>query len=212
MEATCAKEIRSSYQWNEVNIYTPKKAPPDDQRTTIYKVLTLGEAQEVPIGTSDVSKVEIKAHLQKRSSDSKKTLSTLCLFLGNICAEGKVNVSSIVRKKKNLEDINYIEVEVTDQYKTLARQLKARNIDFYLKLTVAGKFVVIGWYTISLRLTKKSSWDNSYQTMNNIIARFAVVIVAVLQLLGRRYLLTTTELRMNTALDTLPVTGVEITV
>ena len=60
-----AKEIRSSYQWNEMNIYTTKKAPPDDQRTTIYKVLTPGEAQEVPVGTSDVSKVEIKA----RSSD-----------------------------------------------------------------------------------------------------------------------------------------------
>ena len=86
-------------------------------------------------------------------------LSTLCLLLSNICAEGEVNVSSIVRKNNNLQNINYIEIEVTAQYKTLARQLKVRNIDFYLKLTVAGKFVVIRYYTISINRKKISAWS-----------------------------------------------------
>ena len=46
---------------------------------------------------------------------------------------------------------------VTDQYKTLATQLKVRNIDFYLKLTVARKLVVIRYYTISLSRKKRSA-------------------------------------------------------
>ncbi len=59
---------------------------------------------------------------------------------------------------ESLESMNYIEIEVTDQYKTLATQLKVRNIDFYLKLTVARKFVVIRYYTIRLSRKKRSAW------------------------------------------------------
>ena len=60
---------------------------------------------------------------------------------------------------ESLESMNYIEIEVTDQYKTLATQLKVRNIDFYLKLTIARKFVVIRYYTIRLGRQKRSAWS-----------------------------------------------------
>ena len=35
--------------------------------------------------------------------------------------------------EESLESMNYIEIEVTDQYKTLATQLKVRNMDFLPK-------------------------------------------------------------------------------
>ena len=158
-----AKEIRSSYEWKEMSIYSVvNKSPPAHQRTTIFRVLTSGESQDIPIGTSDLSKVEIKASVQKRFSDSKKMLPTLCLLLGNICSEGgEVNVSSILRKKKNLDNLNYIKIDVTDDYEFFMKQLNKTNIDFYLHLTVNGKFVVIRRYTISFthKRDKRSGWS-----------------------------------------------------
>lgn len=157
-----AKEIRFSNEWKEMSINSSNTPPPVHQRKTIYKVLTFGESQDIPIGTSDVSKVEIKAHLQNKSSHSQKMLSTLCLLIGNICSErGEVNVSSILRKKNNLDNLNYIKIDVTNDYESLKRQLKTRNIDFYIKLIVAWKFVVIRRYTIILshKRDKRSSWS-----------------------------------------------------
>ena len=108
--------------------------------------------------------------------------------------------------------MKYIEIEVTDQYKTLATQLKVRNIDFYLKLTVARKFVVIQYYTIRLSRKKRSAWSGFAEHSIPYQHLMPNYNQTVLQLLGRRFLLTTTEQPMNTAMDTLPVTGVEVTV
>jgi hypothetical protein len=159
-----AKEItrNSSYEWKEISVYNRNKWPPNVQRTTIYKVLTLGESENVAIGTPDVSKVEIKALFSDKSSNSKTKLSTLCLLLANICSEGgKVNVSRILRKKSNLDNLSYFTIDVVDDYEPFMRQLKTKSIDFDLIVNVAGKFVAIRHYTISLshQLNKRSSWS-----------------------------------------------------
>ncbi|CAB4020680.1 Hypothetical predicted protein [Paramuricea clavata] len=154
-----AKEIRSSYEWKEMSVYRPNKTPPTDKKTTIYKVLTTGESRAIPVGTLDASNVEIKAHLQK---NSKKMLSMLCLLLGNICSEGgKINVSRTLRKKKNLDNLNYIKIDVIDDYEFLMPQLNKTSIDFYLQLNVNGKFVVVRRYTISFssKRGKRSAWS-----------------------------------------------------
>ena len=190
-----AKEIRSSLEWKEMSVYSQNsKSPPTHRRTTIYKVLTLGESQDMPIGTPDVSAVEIKALFPKGTSNLKKRFLTLCLLLDNICSDGgKVNISSILRKKSNLDNLSYITIVVIDDYESFSTQLnslptndvyirpqgdhsvskdlyrrhngrqrvKAKSIDFYLKLTVAGKFVAVRHYTISLshKRNKRSSWS-----------------------------------------------------
>ena len=159
-----AKEIRSSLEWKEMSVYSQNnKSPPIQRKTTVYKVLTLGESQDVPIGTPDVSAVKIKALFPKGSSNSKKMFSTfICLLLENICSDGgKVNVSSILRKKSNYDNLSYITIVVTDDYETFLTQLNAKSIDFDLKLAVAGKFIAVRHYTISLshKRNKRSSWS-----------------------------------------------------
>jgi hypothetical protein len=159
-----AKEMtrNSSHEWKEISVYNLNNWPPKVQRTTIYKVLTLGESESVAIGTPDISKVEIKALFSDKSSNSKKKLSTLCLLLGNICSEGgKVNVFSILRKKSNLDNLSYITIEVVDEYESFMRQLKTKSIDFDLILTVTGEFAAIHHYTVSLshKRNKRTSWS-----------------------------------------------------
>ena len=155
-----ANEIRSSLEWKEISVNTQNKST-SVQRKTIYKVLKAGEWQDVALGTLHGSKVEIKVHLEKTSCNSEKMF---CLLLDNICSEegkvGEVNASRILRKKRNLDDLSYITIVVTDDYETFLTQLEAKSIDFDLKLTVAGKFVAIRHYTISLshKRNKRSSW------------------------------------------------------
>ena len=157
-----AKEISSSYEWREVTINSLGKASPVDNKRTIYKVLTPGEsAQHIPIGTSDVSEVKIQVRLEQKSSDSTN-MSTLCLLLGNICSKtGRVDALTAIHKKNNLDNLNYIEFDVTDAYESFTKQLKTKSIDFYVVLIVAGKFVVIRPYTIAFSLlrNKRSSWS-----------------------------------------------------
>lgn len=140
-----AKEIRSSNKWKEMKIYSRNKKPPAVQQKTVYKVLNLGEAQNIPIGTSDLSKVEIKARVEEKFVDTKKPLKTLCL-LG---------------KRKNLKNLNFIKIDVTDNFDPLMKQLKRQSIDFSFQLIVKGKFVVIRRYTIDLshQRDRRSGWS-----------------------------------------------------
>ena len=158
-----AKEIRSSYEWKDINIYGLNETRSTKQKDTIYKVLHPGDSQDIPVGTSDVSEIEITARvIDESSSGTKRKLSTLCRLLGDICSKGsEVNVSKILRKKKNLKDLNYIKIDVSDDYESFTKQLKKRDIDFYFKLTVKRKFVVIRRYTIKLshKRGKRSSWS-----------------------------------------------------
>lgn len=202
---TLAKEISSSYEWKEMSINSLSKTSPVNNKRTIYKVLTPGEsAQHIPIGTSDVSKVKIQVRLEKKSSHSTN-MSTLCLLLGNICSEqGRVDALTVINKKSNLDNLNYIEFDVTDDYESFTKQLKTRSIDFYVALIVAGKFVVIRPYTITFSLSrdKRSSWSGfteysiPYENLMQIIINIyvvAVVIVDVHLFHGLRFLLTMTE-------------------
>ena len=158
-----AKENSSFYEWKEISVYGLNKSAPTEQgTTTIYRVLKVGESQNVAIGTSDVSKVEMKVHLSKSSSISKEMF---CLLLDTICNEegkiGKVNVSKILQRKSNLDNLGYVTIEVADDYESFMTLLKAKRIDFEIKLTVAGKFVAIRRYTISLshKRNKRSDWS-----------------------------------------------------
>ena len=159
------RKIRFSLEWKEMSVNSLNKSTSVNQRKTIYKVLKVGERQDVALGALDASKVEIEVHLEKTSSNSKKMF---CL-LDNICSEegkvGEVNVSRILRKKSNLDNLSYITIVVTDDYETFLTQLEAKSIDFDLKLTVAGKFVAIRHYTISLthKRNKRSSWSGFTQ-------------------------------------------------
>ena len=162
-----AKEIRSSNQWKEIQIHSWNKIPSAVLETTVYKVLAPGESQNIPIGTFNASQVEIKAGVGRISSGKKKTLKTLCLLLGDICSKaGEVNISRILDKKKNLKNLNFITIDVTtDVIESIAKQFKKRSIDFFLKLIVRRKFVVIRHYTINLsyKRDKRSTWSGFTQ-------------------------------------------------
>ena len=121
-------------------------------------MLTPGESQDIPIGTPDASKVEIKAGVK----GTKKTLAALCFLLSETCLKtGEVKFSRILSKKKNLKNLNFIKIDLTDDYESIVKKLKKRSIDFYLKLTVDRKFVVIRRYTIDLspKQVKRSTWS-----------------------------------------------------
>ena len=137
------------------------KTSPADNKETVYKVLKLGElGQLIPIGTSDVSKVKILVRLEKRLS-GVVNISTLCVLLGNICSEeGRVNTFTAVQTRNSLDNLKYIEFDVIDD-KSFTKQLKSKSIDFYFQVIVAGKFVAIRRYTITLSLSrvKRSSWS-----------------------------------------------------
>ncbi|XP_028399746.1 uncharacterized protein LOC114523104 isoform X2 [Dendronephthya gigantea] len=153
-----AKKIRSSSEWKEFSVHGWPKIPSASPRTMIYKVLTPGESQDIPIGTSDASQVEINVGVE----ENENTLATLCSLLGFICSKtGEVEVSRILGTKKNLENLNFINFDVTDEYESIVKKLKKRSIDFYLKLSVERKFVVIRRYTIDFnhRQSKRSGWS-----------------------------------------------------
>ena len=159
-----SREVRSSLVWRSTSNDTEKTTSRD--KLSVSRVLTIGDSQMLPIGSSNPSAVEITLHYEgrgtSRSEVNKKVWQArLCAVLGHICIDNstKVNISMALNKRMNLY---FILFKVKDDYNFVTTYLQNKDLDFVFELKTRERMIAVRHYTIRLtqKRVRRSSWNS----------------------------------------------------